>query len=304
MLKSELNCYNRDAQERLLTLLPNPCVKKTLIEGFELARRETVNGCDKCLGRPACVLCINGKKRTTLAGNTYFYEKGQCLVSGIDMPGAYNVLDASQKSPFLCMSLYLNAQVFTNLLSKHPRLASNLNTTKSYEGACVIDANEDLYKAFLRLLDLAFDEEKAEVLAPLIIEEIHYLLLVSDAKAVLTNYNSLGVKSNQMAIAISYLKENLKNNIFVDEMARTVNMAPSTFYRHFKEVLGISPLQFHKQLRLYEAQRLMISEGINVSTAAYQVGYESTSQFSRDYKRLFGMSPNKDIQKRLVKALV
>ena len=95
-----------------------------------------------------------------------------------------------------------------------------------------------------------------------------------------------------------------KTNIFVDEMARTVNMAPSTFYRHFKEVLGISPLQFHKQLRLYEAQRLMISEGINVSTAAYQVGYESTSQFSRDYKRLFGMSPNKDIQKRLVKALV
>ena len=121
---------------------------------------------------------------------------------------------------------------------------------------------------------------------------------------VLTNYNSLGVKSNQIAIAISYLKDNLKNNIFVDEMARMVNMAPSTFYRHFKEVLGISPLQFHKQLRLYEAQRLMISEGINVSTAAYQVGYESTSQFSRDYKRLFGLSPNKDIQKRLVKALV
>ncbi len=291
---------NDEAAAIIFKHLPYPAELETKIPGFVLVRRESVSGCDKCLSKPSCTICISGDKKTTLGGVDYHYGSGQSLVTGLDVPGTFNVMDASAQTPFLCMTLYLDAAVFTKLISEHPNLADSLRGIKERPGAKVIATETHLYKAFIRLLSLAFDDVRREVLSPLVIEEIHYLLLTGEAREVLISYNALGIKSNQIAAAINFLKENIQNNIFVDDLARAVNMAPSTFYRRFKETVGISPLQFHKQLRLYEAQRLMISQGINVSSAAYRVGYESTSQFSRDYKRFFGLSPNKDVQSRLI----
>ena len=135
----------------------------------------------------------------------------------------------------------------------------------------------------------------------MIIKEIHYLLLTGPLGDLIKAANTKGNQYNQIAGAINLLKENYKEKINMDELAKSLNLAPSSFYKHFKDVTTISPLQYQKQLRLYEAQRLMLTGEHNAESASYLVGYESPTQFSREYKKMFGNPPRTDI-KSLVNA--
>lgn len=285
----------------ILDRLPDAKIVQTKIPGFSYGRRETVNGCDQCLGLPSCTLTVQGHKITTLATREYEYSTGECLVNGVEMPSFYNVLDIKEGEPYLFASIELDHSIFGKILSEHPSIVDSMYSDEIEGGATVIEADAAICDVLWRLLKLSDEENKIEVLAPHLIEEIHYLLLISKAGPVLTRFNTIGALNNQIAKAVSFLRKNIKRNLFVDQMAKHINMAPSTFYRNFKQVIGISPLQFHKQLRLYEAQRQMLYEGMSVSGAAFSVGYESISQFSRDYKKFFGNSPNKDIHNRLNK---
>jgi transcriptional regulator GlxA family with amidase domain len=161
------------------------------------------------------------------------------------------------------------------------------------------DADPAVLDALLRFTDLLEQPAQQAVLAPLLIREIHYRLLLGPLGNQLRMIHTQGSQSNQIAQVITWLKSNYKKPLNVTELAKQVNMAPSTFHRHFRELTTLSPLQYQKQLRLSEAQRLMLVDRRDVGSAGYAVGYESLTQFNREYKRMFGAPPRQDVQRIL-----
>lgn len=153
-----------------------------------------------------------------------------------------------------------------------------------------------LLEPFKRLIDLLDDPDSIPVLAPLIVREIHYRLLRSDQGARLWQIACIGSQGHRVARAIDWLKLNYSKTLRIEELAAHLQMSTSSLYQHFRQLTAMSPLQYQKWLRLSEARRLMFSEGMNAASAAFQVGYESPSQFSREYTALFGTPPKRDIE--------
>jgi AraC-like DNA-binding protein len=203
-------------------------------------------------------------------------------------------MEASEEKPYLSMSLYLDTGLIATLASKN---ASSLSSHRHAvtKGAAIQDIDPDLLDAFLRLAELAENPQHMAVMEELLIREIHYRLLASPFGPMLCRLNTIGSQSHQITHAIVWLKENYKQPLRIEKMASQTNMAPSTFHKYFKDITTLSPLQYQKRLRLGEAQRLMLSEGYDVAQAAFSVGYESATQFIREYKRLFGKPPRKNV---------
>lgn len=170
--------------------------------------------------------------------------------------------------------------------------------SKECASVSIADASSDILEMFLRLVELIEKPEQIPIRAPMMLRELHYLLLISPHGENLRHLNTIGTQNNQVVQAIDWLRHNYKKSLKVDVLARQVSMSTSNLHRHFKLLTGISPLQYHKQLRLYEAQRLMLVENERVSNAALSVGYESVTQFNREYKRLFGEPPLRDMNRR------
>ena len=162
----------------------------------------------------------------------------------------------------------------------------------------VADTDKDIFEMFLRLLDLHEKSEQIPFRAPMMIRELHYLLLISPHGKILRQLNTPGTQNNQVVQAINWIRENYKIPMRVESLARQVSMSAANLHRHFKLLTGLSPLQYQKQLRLHEAQRLMLVKNERASSAALSVGYESISQFNRKYKRTFGEPPLRDMNRR------
>lgn len=215
------------------------------------------------------------------------------MVTGVDMPAINYVTGASPEKPFLGVFINLDKYLIAQLAADIP--PSSRLENGSYKGMAVAEVDPDVLDAFLRLTELLDKPKQIPVLAPMIIREIHYRLLIGPQGERLRMINTLGTQSNQIAKIITWLRDNYKEPVQVDELAGKVNMATSTFHRRFREVTTLSPLQFQKRLRLYEAQRLMLSENEDAATAGLTVGYESPTQFNREYKRLFGGPPYRHV---------
>ena len=214
---------------------------------------------------------------------------------GWDLPSANHVLVASPEKPFLAVTLDLDKYLITKLAAEIPPSSRIANDV--YKGVDLAEVDPYVLDAFLRLIELLDKPEHIPVLAPMIIREIHYRLLIGPQGNRLRLFNTFGTQSNQIARTITWLRTNYKAPLRVDELAQKANMATSTFHRHFRQVTTISPLQFQKYFRLYEAQRLMLMEDEDVSVAAMAVGYESPTQFNREYKRMFGESPHRHVNR-------
>jgi len=278
---------------KLLRWMPGTGRYPTAIEGLTIVRRDEANQPENCFYKPLVAVIVQGFKRSIIGSEEYRYGENHCLVTGVDMPSVNYVTVASQEQPFLGLSLILDKYLISQLAAEIPpssRLGNN-----SYKGMAVADVDPDVLDAFLRLAELLEKPEQISVLAPMIIREIHYRLLIGPQGERLRMVNTLGTQSNQIAKTITWLRDNYKEPLQVDELARNVNMATSTFHRHFREVTTLSPLQFQKRLRLYEAQRLMLAENEDAAVAALVVGYESPTQFNREYKRLFGEPPHRHV---------
>ena len=169
-------------------------------------------------------------------------------------------------------------------------------------GALIQELTPDILDTFNRLLELLESPEEGKILAPMLIRELHYRILRGPFGKQLRAIHSLNTETNKIAQAISWIKDNFDKPLYVDELASTVHMATSTFHRNFKDITTLSPLQYQKRLRLIEAQRLMLKRHCGVKEASYAVGYESTTQFCREYKRQFGEPPSKDIEQLRSKA--
>ncbi|WP_417763102.1 AraC family transcriptional regulator N-terminal domain-containing protein [Shewanella sp.] len=238
-------------------------------------------------------LIAQGFKRVQLADKHYDYDTEHYLFSGIHLPVVAQVTDASPEHPYLGLKLTFDYQEITQLMSD-----SQLPPPKGQQTNCGMATGElslALISAFQRLVDLVDDAASIPMLAPMLRREIFFRLLVGEQGERLRQLASMGTQTHQVAKALSWLKLNFTQPVTIDMLAQIASMGVSTFHHHFRNMTAMSPLQYIKQLRLQEARRLMLAQHFDAASAAFQVGYDSPSQFSREYGRLYGKSPMKDV---------
>jgi AraC-like DNA-binding protein len=266
---------------------------ETAIPGLSLYRRIEPTQPTSGMYEPSICLVAQGAKRVVLGDDTYVYDERHFLITSVDLPTVWQIIEANREKPCLGLVLKLDLREISQLM-----VDSNLplpRAQQSRRGMAIGEVTVPLLTAFQRLLDLLAEPKDIPILAPLIQREISYRLLVGDQGARLRQMASAGSQSHQIARAIDWLKGNFTTPLRIDDLAKTVNMSTSTFHHHFRALTAMSPLQYQKWLRLNEARRLMLTERLDATTAAFQVGYESPSQFSREYGRLFGAPPLRDI---------
>lgn len=278
-------------KNKLQSLFPEPGMFQTGINGFRASLRTEPTFNQHCFYNPMVILILQGQKKAILGSTDFTYQEKQLVVTSIDIPTVSSISEASKEKPFMTLILDLDNYLISQLLSEEHYVQEQ--TPPRTMG--IAEADEPLLEAFYRLLSLVEQPERQKVMAPMIIREIHYLLLTSSLGDILRSVNMKGSRNSQIAGAIAWLKENYRQTLHIEQLAQKFNMAESSFYRHFNKVTSLSPLQYQKRLRLYEAQRLMFAENIDAANAAYQVGYESTSQFNREYKRMFGLPPKANV---------
>ena len=281
-------------QDIILKHIPGSGNYPTSINGVRIVRRDEPTEFLRCFYNPSCILVLQGLKQMLYGEENIVYSKGQYVVSCTDIPVSSRVAEASKEEPFVVLILELNSGLISNLLLE-TKLPKNIDSEA--KALAISNTDENLLDAFYRLAQLLDKpQSEQEILSPMIIKEIYYRLLTGPLGSQLCLINTKGTRSNQIAHAISLIKEKYSEKLNMDEVAKYVNMAPSSFYRNFKKVTQVSPLQYQKQLKLYEAQRLMLTGNYDAATACYEVGYESPTQFSREYKKMFGKPPKTDIK--------
>lgn len=287
---------NLDAVEQLKQLVvqhtATPGDVNTPVAGLVLHRRDHPNKPENCFTCPIVALTLQGQKRTMVGSEEYRYGAGYSLLAGIDLPTMSYTTHATPEEPYLVISLELDLQLISQLTIQMPK---DIPSDEMHQGAAVIKTPPEQIHAFTRLLKLLDTPEQIPVLGPVILKEIHLQLLLGEQGGLLRALNTQGTRSNQVMNSINWLRENYRAPLDVDELASHAFLATSTYRKHFKEITTMSPTEYHKHLRLYEAQRLMLEEDQDATTAGYAVGYESLSQFSREYKRLFGEPPQRSV---------
>lgn len=276
----------------LLNKMPKSGNYPTPIPGLALHRREVAYKPENCFNTPILAMTVQGAKRTVVGNKEFRYGAGYSLLAGIDMPSMSYLTEASPEKPYLVITLSLDNHLTSLLAAQLPSTSSR----RVEGGAVVMKTEQELVHAFNRLIELLDKPDQLPLLAPVIIKEIHLHLLMGPYGGVLKSINTQGTKSHRMLETIHWMRDNFKYPLNVDKLSSTAHMASSTFRKNFKTITTMSPTEYHKQLRLYEAQRLMLEEGSDVSQACYQVGYKALTQFNREYKQLFGSSPRRSVE--------
>lgn len=240
---------------------------------------------------PSVALIVRGRKQVMLGGDTLVYGSGDCLLTSLDLPIVAQILEASPARPHLALMLTLDLHEVAGLMLDAPLPVA----TAPGPAMAVGPAGLPLLQAFERLLGLLDTPQDSPVMAPLLRREILYRLLTGPQGTRLRQIASVGSQGQQVARAIAWLRSHYAEPLRVAELAALVRMSASTFHHHFRLLTAMSPLQYQKSLRLNEARRLMLAEHLDAAAAAYRVGYESASQFSREYSRHFGAPPMRDI---------
>lgn len=271
--------------------------RATIIPNLSVFRREQPSPPRVCLVEQTIVVVVQGVKQMWLDGQGFQYDRDRFLLTSLDIPAFSEVLEASSEQPCLGFTYRLDVSIITELLAQGAVSFAQRPPRQKDKGMEVSNVSAGLLKPCLRLFELIDEPDAIEALAPLFQREIHYRLLVSDQGQRLRQLAANGSQSQRIANAIDWLKVNYRSPLTVDELASRVQISTSSLYQHFRQLTGMSPLQYQKWLRLNEAKRLMLNEHMDAASAAFDVGYESPSQFSREYRRLFGLPPKKDIDK-------
>ena len=268
----------------------------TPISGLTFFRREAPMPPTICLVEASMVLVVQGQKQMLAGGEAYPYNIHPFLSTSLDIPANSQVVTASPDNPCLGLALKLDLRTMAELIAQG---GLPLPEDRSSDRGAVIGlgtVTPMLLEPFKRMLDLLDEPSAIPILAPLIEREIHYRLLMSDQAARLQQIASVGSQGHRVAKAIDWLKVKYTETLRIDDLASHVKMSPSSLHHHFRQLTAMSPLQYQKWLRLNEARRLMLNKDSDAASAAFEVGYESPSQFSREYTRLFGAPPKRDIE--------
>jgi AraC-like DNA-binding protein len=265
----------------------------TTIPGVSLARRDAPTQPMSSLYEPSICVIAQGVKRVLLGDDTYVFDAHHFLITSVDLPTVVQILHASREQRYLSLLVQLDRRELAQLMvdSHLPPPPAQPASRGMATGAITLP----LLSACHRLLDLLAAPQDIPILAPLIQREMLPRLLVGEQGARLRQIAAAGSPSQQSAQAIAWLKRHATLPLRIEALAAHVHMSPSTFHQHFRALTAMSPLQYQKWLRLHEARRLRLTERLDAATAALQVGYESPSQFSREYRRVFGAPPLRDI---------
>ena len=287
---------NGKLKEILLRHMEKPGVCASAINGLTLVRREADNSSERCFEKPLASVIVQGSKYSAIGTQEFHIHANQCFVFGVDVPSTSYVIDPTPEKPFLSLFFYLDRQILSDLVIEME--TEERPSFMEGQGVSVADAEPEFMEAMLRLAELLDKPRQIAIRAPIIMRELHYLLLIGPQGGTLQGLYTHGTQNSQVVQAIALMKQNIAVPLRMDALARQVSMSVSSLHRHFKNITGFSPLQYLKQLRLYEAQRLMLIENERAANAALSVGYESVTQFNREYKRMFGEPPHRDISRR------
>lgn len=267
----------------------------TSIPSLFLIRRSNVTEPSYGVYKPSFCIVVQGAKEVWLAQERYEYNPAEYLVASVNLPVTAQVTEASLDVPYLGFKLEFTAnQILEVLHDSEIQVGPKENAKR---GMFVSRMELSLLDAVIRLVRLLDNPKDIPILAPLFTKEILYRILQGKHGGTLEQIAIEGSSSHQIKEVIEHITKNFYESFRIEELAEKVNMSASSLHRHFKEVTAMSPIQFQKQLRLQEARRLLLTEGTDAADVAFRVGYESPSQFSREYSRMFGFPPIEDIKR-------
>ncbi len=268
----------------------------TPIPGLRLYRRSVPTACTSATYEPSLVVFLQGQKRIIVGKTTYICDGSNFLLTSVDLPVVSQVIAATEKEPILGLLLKLEMPAVREILSQQE---FHLREESAEARAMAVGVSSlELLDACSRLVDLIDAPQDIPILSSLIQREIIYRLLRSPQGKHLRAIATLGEQSHRTAKAVEWLRINYAKPLRVEELATMARMGVSTLHHQFRSLTAMSPLQYQKQLRLHVARERMLSEGLDAASAAFEVGYESASQFNREYRRFFGEPPMRDIKAR------
>ena len=259
-----------------------------LMDGLLLLRQDSPSSFEASLYEPVLCLILQGRKQVSIGEQSLSFGPGECLLVSHDLP----VCSRITRVPYLALVFEVDVATIRKL---YHEVAESARGSERARAAETHRADPGLLDALRRYLALADSPADAKVLGPLISKEIHYRLLVAPFGGMLRSLTRHDSDASAIARAIGHIRGDVHSPIAIPELARRVGMSASSFHKHFKAITSTTPLQYQKELRLLEARRLLRTGGASVTTAAFDVGYESPSQFSREYARKFGLPPSQDM---------
>jgi len=266
----------------------------TAITGLVLFRRPAPSACYLASYEPSLTVFVQGRKLINLGGTEYLCDSSSFLVSSIDVPAQSQIVEASEEVPLLSMRLGLDMPAVRDVLSRDD--LPEPKGSSQQQGLAVGETTVGLLGVCARLLELLETPEDIPFLSYLIQREIVYRILRTPQGGRLRGIATKGDLSHRTARAIAWLRANYSKPLHMEELAAAARIGVSTLHHQFRALTAMSPLQYQKQLRLQAARQRMLMDGIDATNAAYEVGYESVSQFSREYSRLFGQPPMRDVK--------
>lgn len=240
---------------------------------------------------PMINIIVQGSKILTIGEQVLHYNPANYFVMSVDLPATGRVIAADVDKPYMAVSLTISAAIVAEIIANSPAIKIPDNA----HGFSVCAMNDRLMDAWCRLLKLMDTPEDIPALAPLYERELLYLVLQGPQGWLLQEIASAGSALTRIHKSIQWIREHFQQTLSVEKLADIAGMSSSAFHRHFKNITDLSPLQYQKQMRLLEARRLLLENQRGAADVAYQVGYESPSQFSREYSRFFGLPPSQDV---------
>ena len=295
MLEREVQ--RAEANRRELAERIESCVREDgfvePMEGLVLHRAsvpmELVHG----LAVPALCVIAQGSKQILVGEECYRYDSAHYLLNTVELPVVGQVVEASREKPYLCLKLNLNPVLVGSVIVEAGQPASHRNSDIRAINVSPLEAG--LLDATVRLVRLIENPAEARVLAPMVQREIVFRLLMGEQGGRLRHLVAMGGSADRISRAVERIRHDFDQPLSIDSLARELGMSTSSLHHQFKAVTAMTPIQFQKQLRLQAARRLMLGEDLDAATAGYRVGYEDAAHFNREYKRLFGMPPMRDV---------
>ena len=273
--------------------LPDPGDLLSAVPGLTLYQRTSpvVTACQ--VYEPAFAVVAQGAKEVEVGGETFSFNEASWLLTPLHVPATSRIVKASRRRPYLACAMLLDMQAAREMMVELEAISMD----GSAKGSAVTTGpmTTELLDVIFRMVRLAETPQDIPMLSKLLQRELLYRLLASGHAGVMRQIVTAGSQSQRVARAVDWLRVNFRKPLRVETLAQHTHMGVSTLHHHFREMTGSSPLQFQKQLRLFEARRLMLTDGMDTASAAFASGYESATQFNREYRRQFGQSPRKDI---------
>ena len=281
----------REAKSILLRHATEDRVSMAVLPGLHLMRFGWPSQPLVTMYAPCMAMVIQGSKSIDFGSTHLEYGAGQYLLASIGMPVKSRIVNASGKDPLLALGVEIDFAELRQVM----RACDTLPPAKSQAGINVFEADAELVEAIVRLLRLLDTPEHAKPLTPLIRQEILYRLLSGPSGSELLEISRRNSPSNRVAKALDWLRRHFAKGFMIAELAHHVGMSPSSFHQHFKAVTGMTPIQYQKRIRLHEARQILLVDSLDVGEASFRVGYQSHSQFSKDYRQYFGRLPKDDV---------